>query len=61
MFRMLVLQQLHGLSDFELEKQSIDRIYLGKFLGFPAVENYETFTGHNFQELWPHAKMIDLF
>jgi IS5 family transposase len=26
MFKMLVLQQWHGLSDFEIEKQCIDRI-----------------------------------
>jgi len=31
---MLVLQQCHGLSDFELEKQYIDPIYFRKFLGF---------------------------
>ena len=35
MFKMLVLQQCHGLSDFELEKQCIDRISFRKFLGFP--------------------------
>jgi IS5 family transposase len=35
MFKMLVLQQWHGLSDFELEKQCIDRISFRKFLGFP--------------------------
>jgi len=34
MFEMLVLQQCHGLSDFELEKQYIDPIYFRKFLGF---------------------------
>ena len=34
MFKMLVLQQWHGLSDFELEKQCIDRIYFMKFIGF---------------------------
>ncbi len=32
---MLVLQQFHGLSDFELEKQCIDQISFRKFLGFP--------------------------
>ena len=32
---MLVLQQLHGLSDFELEKQCIDRISFRKFIDFP--------------------------
>ena len=34
-FKMLVLQQWHGLSDPELEKQCIDRISFRKFLGFP--------------------------
>ena len=34
-FKMLVLQQWHGLSDFELEKHCIDRISFRKFLGFP--------------------------
>ena len=35
MLKMLVLQQWHGLSDFELEKQCMDRISFRKFLGFP--------------------------
>jgi len=35
-FKMLVLQQWHGLSDPELEKHCIDRISFRKFLGFPA-------------------------
>jgi IS5 family transposase len=35
MFKMFVLQQWHGLSDFELKKQCIDRISFRKFLGFP--------------------------
>ncbi|SNY22908.1 Transposase domain [Methanohalophilus euhalobius] len=35
MFKMLVLQQWHGLSDPELERQCIDRISFRKFLGFP--------------------------
>ncbi|AFV23965.1 transposase [Methanolobus psychrophilus R15] len=35
MFKMLVLQQWHGLSDAELERQCIDRISFRKFLGFP--------------------------
>ena len=35
MFKMLVLQQWHGLSDAELERQCIDRIFFRKFLGFP--------------------------
>ncbi len=34
MFKMLVLQQWHGLSDFELEKVCIDRIFLGNSLDF---------------------------
>ena len=34
MFKMLFLQQWHGLSDFELEKQCIDRICFRKFFGF---------------------------
>ena len=34
-FKMLVLQQWHWLSDFELEKQCTDRISFSKFLGFP--------------------------
>ena len=37
MFKMLVLQQWHGLSDFEIEKQCIDRIFFRKFLGFPST------------------------
>jgi len=36
MLKMLVLQQWHGLSDPELERQSIDRISFRKFLGFPT-------------------------
>jgi transposase, IS5 family len=35
MFKMLVLQQWHELSYFELEKQCIDRISFTKFLEFP--------------------------
>ncbi len=35
MFKMLVLQQWHVLSDFELEKHCIDRISFRKFLVFP--------------------------
>ncbi len=35
MFKMLVLQQWHRLSDFKLEKQCIDRISFRKFLVFP--------------------------
>ena len=35
MVKMLVLQQWHGLSDPEMEKQATDRISFRKFLGFP--------------------------
>jgi len=34
MMKMLVLQQWHGLSDPELERQATDRISFRKFLGF---------------------------
>lgn len=37
MVKLLVLQQWHGLSDPELEKQVTDRISFRKFLVFPAV------------------------
>ena len=35
MLKMIILQQWHGLSDPELEKQATDRISFRKFLGFP--------------------------
>jgi IS5 family transposase len=35
MIKLLVLQQWHGLSDPELEKQVADRLSFRKFLGFP--------------------------
>ena len=35
MLKMLVLQQWHGLSDPEMEKQATDRISFRKFLGSP--------------------------
>jgi IS5 family transposase len=35
MFKILVLQQWHDLSDAELERQCIDRISFRKFLSFP--------------------------
>jgi len=37
MVKLLVLQQWHGLSDPELEKQVADRISFRKFLGFPET------------------------
>ncbi len=37
MIKMLVLQQLYGLSDPELERQANDRISFQKFLGFPEI------------------------
>jgi IS5 family transposase len=35
MFKMLVLQEWHGLSDPELERQVTDRISFQRFIGFP--------------------------
>jgi len=37
MVKMLVLQQWHGLSDPELERQVVDRISFQKFLDFPET------------------------
>jgi IS5 family transposase len=37
MVKLLVLQQWHGLSDPELEKQVADRLSFRKFLGFPET------------------------
>lgn len=37
MIKLLVLQEWHGLSDPELERQVTDRISFRKFLGFPRV------------------------
>lgn len=43
MIKLLVLQEWHGLSDPELERQVTDRISFGKFLGFPeAIPDYST-------------------
>lgn len=43
MVKLLVLQQWHGLSDQELEKQVADRISFRKFLGFPeTIPDYTT-------------------
>jgi IS5 family transposase len=43
MVKMLVLQQWHGLSDPELERQVVDRISFRKFLGFPeTVPDFST-------------------
>lgn len=43
MIKMLVLQQWHGLSDPELERQVADRISFRKFLGFPeTIPDYST-------------------
>jgi IS5 family transposase len=43
MVKLLVLQQWHGLSDPELEKQVADRISFRKFLGFPeTIPDYTT-------------------
>jgi len=40
MFKMLVLQQWHGLSDFKIEKQCIDRISFRKSLGLDVISYY---------------------
>ncbi len=43
MVKLLVLQEWHGLSDPELERQVTDRISFRKFLGFPeAIPDYST-------------------
>jgi len=43
MVKLLVLQQWHGLSDPELERQVTDRISFRKFLGFPeTIPDYTT-------------------
>jgi IS5 family transposase len=43
MVKLLVLQQWHGLSDPELEKQVADRLSFRKFLGFPeTIPDYTT-------------------
>jgi len=43
MIKILVLQEWHGLSDPELERQITDRISFRKFLGFPAsIPDYST-------------------
>jgi IS5 family transposase len=34
MFKMVVLQQYHGLFDFETDKQFIDRIFFQEISGF---------------------------
>ena len=42
---MLVLQQLHSLYYFELEKQYINRVSFRKFLGFSDHIPYRTKSG----------------
>lgn len=43
MIKLLVLQEWHGLSDPELERQVADRISFRKFLGFPeGIPDYST-------------------
>ena len=37
MIKLLILQEWHGLSDPELERQVTDRISFRKFLGFPEI------------------------
>jgi IS5 family transposase len=52
MFKMLVLQQWYDLSNFELEKQCIDRISFKKFLSFP--EHIQDIT-----TVWSLKKIVD--
>jgi len=43
MIKILILQEWHGLSDPELERQITDRISFRKFLGFPdSIPDYST-------------------
>jgi IS5 family transposase len=43
MVRLLVLQQWHGLSDPELERQVADRLSFRRFIGFPEeIPDYST-------------------
>jgi len=43
MVRLLVLQQWHGLSDPELERQVADRLSFRKFIGFSEdIPDYST-------------------
>ena len=43
MIKILILQEWHGLSDPELERQITDRISFRKFLGFPdTIPDYST-------------------
>ena len=43
MIKILILQEWHGLSDPELERQITDRISFSKFLGFPGnIPDYST-------------------
>ena len=60
MFKMLVLQLLNDLSDFELEKQCIDRIYFRKFLGFPEYIPDSTTSDHSEKELLITVKKKNL-
>ncbi len=49
---MLVLQQWYDLSNFELEKQCIDRISFKKFLSFPEhIQDINT--------VWSLKKIVD--
>ena len=51
MIKILILQEWHGLSDPELERQITDRISFSKFLGFPwNIPDYSIESGaENFQ------------
>ena len=65
MIKLLILQEWHGLSDPELERQVTDRISFRKFLGFPEkIPDYSTVwyfrerlkeTG-KYKEIWRELK-----
>ena len=68
MFKILILQQLYGLSDLEIERQMSDRISFMSFLGFPdqfpdsrtiwlfrermAKTEKVNWSGQNFKDNW---------
>jgi len=54
MIKMLILQQWHGLSDPELERQAVDRISFRKFLGFPE-------TIPDFSTVWKFRERLSTF
>lgn len=61
MFKMLVLQQWHGLSDPELEKQCIDRISFRRFLGYPDYVPDSTTVWSFRKRIIDHKKEEDIW